>query len=132
MAFGVSAKPTTRKNYIDSMSAYTEFWKKTPEQLINESEDDILSGKLMRKRIIFNELREFREHLEKSGMATMSIKAKITGVRSFFTYYNIQLPALPRSDKGTSPLMENRKLNKELNSPKVANKKLVEITVSAN
>ncbi|MDQ1275576.1 MAG: hypothetical protein QG610_1150, partial [Euryarchaeota archaeon] len=90
-------KPTTRRGYIDSMRAYTDFLNKTPEQILNESEEDIESGKLMRKRKIFNELRVFREHLEKSGMASMSIKAKITGVRSFYTFYNIQLPSLPRS-----------------------------------
>lgn len=105
---GVSAKPTTKKGYIDSMRAYTEFLNKTPEQIIDEAEDDIESGKLMRKRAIFNDLREFREHLESSGLAPMSVKAKITGVRSFFTYNNIDLPALPRSKTSASPLMENR------------------------
>jgi len=110
---GVKAKPTTRKGYIDSMRAYTEFLQKTPEQLIEESEEDIEYGRLMRKRKIFNELREFREHLENSDLAPMSIKAKITGVRSFYNYYNIQLPVLPRSDTSTTPLMENKEIPKK-------------------
>lgn len=110
---GVKAKPTTRKGYIDSMRAYTEFLQKTPEQLIEESEEDIESGRLMRKRKIFNELREFREHLENSDLAPMSIKAKITGVRSFYNYYNIQLPVLPRSDTRTTPLIENKEIPKK-------------------
>lgn len=110
---GVKAKPTTRKGYIDSMRAYTEFLQKTPEQLIEESEEDIESGRLMRKRKIFNELREFREHLENSGLAPMSIKAKINGVRSFFTNYEITLPSLPRSDTSTTSLMENKKIPKK-------------------
>lgn len=89
------------------MRAYTEFVNKTPKQLIEESEEDIESGMLMRKRKIFHELREFKEHIESSGLAPMSIKSKITGVRSFYTFYNIQLPSLPRSSS-VSPLMENR------------------------
>jgi integrase len=105
---GIGAKKTTREGYIDSLRAYTEFLDKPPEQIIKESEDDISSGKLMRERKIFNELREFREYLEGSGIAPMSIKAKLTGVRSFFNYYNIILPVLPRSATCARPLMENR------------------------
>lgn len=56
---------------------------KTPEQIIVESEEDIRSGKLMRERKIFKELRKFREYLEESDIAPMTIKAKLTGVRSF-------------------------------------------------
>ncbi|AKB28679.1 hypothetical protein MSSIT_1960 [Methanosarcina siciliae T4/M] len=62
----------------------------------------------MRERRIFNELREFREFLESSDIAPMSIKARLTGVRSFFSFYNIQLPVLPRSATSARPLMENR------------------------
>lgn len=105
---GIGAKKTTREGYIDSLRAYTEFLDKTPEQIIKESEEDIRSGRLMRERKIFNELREFREYLEGSGIAPMSIKAKLTGVRSFFNYYNIILPVLPRSATCARPLMENR------------------------
>lgn len=105
---GIGAKKTTREGYIDSLRAYTEFLDKTPERIIKESEEDIRTGKLMRERKIFNELREFREYLEGSGIAPMSIKAKLTGVRSFFNYYNIILPVLPRSATCARPLMENR------------------------
>ncbi|AKB32594.1 hypothetical protein MSSIH_1904 [Methanosarcina siciliae HI350] len=105
---GIGAKPNTREGYIDSLRAYTEFLNKTPEQIIIESESDIKSGKLMRERKIFDELREFREFLESSDIAPMSIKARLTGVRSFFNFYNIQLPVLPRSATSARPKMENR------------------------
>ncbi|WP_440948130.1 tyrosine-type recombinase/integrase [Methanosarcina sp. T3] len=105
---GIGAKKTTREGYTDSMRAFTEFLDKTPEQIILESEEDIRSGKLMRERRIFNELRDFREDLESSGTAPMSIKARLTGVRSFFNFYNITLPVLPRSATSARPLMENR------------------------
>ncbi|AAM04968.1 tyrosine-type recombinase/integrase [Methanosarcina acetivorans] len=105
---GIGAKTTTREGYTDSLRAYTEFLNKIPEQIIIESEEDIKSGKLMRERRIFNEIREFRESLESSDIAPMSIKARLTGVRSFFSFYNIQLPVLPRSATSARPLMENR------------------------
>lgn len=62
----------------------------------------------MRERRIFDELREFRESLESSDIAPMSVKARLTGVRSFFNFYNIQLPVLPRSATSARPKMENR------------------------
>lgn len=67
----------------------------------------------MRERRIFNELREFRESLESSDIAPMSVKAKLTGVRDF---YNIQLPTLPRSTASSRPLMENRRIPKKKTS----------------
>lgn len=105
---GIGAKKTTREGYIDSMRIYTEFLGKTPEQIILESEEDIRKGRLMREKRIFSELREFREHLERSDIAPMSVKSKLTGVRSFYKFYDIILPSLPRSAVNARPLMENR------------------------
>lgn len=105
---GIGAKKTTREGYVDSLRAYTEFLRKTPEQIILESEEDIKNGRLMRERRISSELREFREHLEDSGIAPMSVKSKLTGVRSFYKFYDIVLPSLPRSTVNARPLMENR------------------------
>ncbi|MDQ1274700.1 MAG: hypothetical protein QG610_272 [Euryarchaeota archaeon] len=53
-------------------------------------------------------MREFREDLEKSGIAPLTIRSRVTGVRSFFTFYNIQLPILPRYAKKASPQLKNR------------------------
>lgn len=105
---GIGAKPATKETYIDCLRAYTEFLGKSPEQIIIESEDDVKSGKLMRERRIFSDLRDFRECLDSSDIAPMTVKAKLTGVRSFFSFYNIQLPILPRSAASARPLMENR------------------------
>lgn len=107
---GIGAKKTTRTIYIDSLRAYTEFLNKTPEQIIIESEEDIKSGRLMRERNIFNDLREFREFLESSSVAPMTVKGRLTSVRSFYTFYNIQLPVLPRSSTKARPLMKHREI----------------------
>jgi site-specific recombinase XerD len=98
----------TKNVYTDAMRAYTEFLDKTPEQILVESEEDIRLGKLMRERRIFDELREFREFLESTGIASLTIRSRITGVRSFFTFYNIQLPILPRYTKKARPQLKNR------------------------
>lgn len=107
---GIGAKPNTKLIYVDCLRSYTEFLKKTPEQIIIESEEDIKSGKLMRERRIVNDLREFREHLDSSDIAPMSIKSRLTGVRSFYNYYNIQLPVLPRSATKARPQTKHREI----------------------
>ena len=107
---GIGAKPNTRAIYTDSMRAYTEFLQKTPKQIIDESEEDIASGKIMRKRKIVADLREFREHLESSDLAPMSIKGRLTGIRSFYKFNEIQLPVLPRSTTIARPQMKHREI----------------------
>jgi hypothetical protein len=66
-------KQTTKEGYINCLKAYTEFRDKTPKQIIIESEEDIRSGKLMRERRIFDDLREFIEFIESSNIAPMSV-----------------------------------------------------------
>lgn len=105
---GIGAKENTKNGYIDSLRIYTEFLQKTPEQLIIESEGDIRAGKLMRERHIFYELTDFRKFLESKNIAPTSVKAKLTGVRSFFTFYGIYLPVIPKSAKSAVGLKENR------------------------
>lgn len=92
------------------MRAYTDFLNKTPEQILNESEEDIKTGKLMQERRIFHELREFTEFLESSGVAPMTIKGRLTSVRSFYIFYNIQLPVYPRSAIKAKPQMKHKKI----------------------
>lgn len=54
-----------------------------------------------------SELTNFRIYLESSGIAQTSIKAKLTGVRSFFTYNNISIPTIPKSTRLAVGLEEN-------------------------
>lgn len=102
---GINAKPTTRKAYTDSLRAYTEFLGKSPEQLLQEAKDD--SSKDMPDRRIFEELANFRDFLEDSGLAPMSIRSKINCVRSFYKYNYVILPNLPKSIQNVATLQEN-------------------------
>ncbi|AKB61762.1 tyrosine-type recombinase/integrase [Methanosarcina mazei] len=106
-----SAKKTTRKSYIDSMRAYTDFLKKTPAQLIEET-DKVDNTKAIAKKI-FGELRLFKEHLEKSGLAPMSVKSRIAAVKSFYKYNFVELPTLSRSGTTATTLFENKKVPKK-------------------
>jgi integrase len=107
---GIGAKPNTKAIYMDDFRAYTEFLDKTPNELLTEAEAEIKAGLLMRERRMTGYLREFREYLEESGAAPMSIKGRLTGVRSFYKYYNIDLPVLPRSSTAARPQLKHRNI----------------------
>jgi len=79
------------------MQEYTNFTKMTPDELLLEAEADIRAGKLMRERNMTLLITEYREFLEKKGIAPMTIKGKMTAVCSFYKTNQIDLPVLPRS-----------------------------------
>jgi site-specific recombinase XerD len=107
---GIGAKKTTRAIYVDDMRAYTEFLQKTPYELLTEAEAEIRAGLLMRERNIMSYLIDFREYLEESGAAPMSIKGRLTGVRSFYKFYGIEIPVMPRSATKARPLLKHREI----------------------
>ena len=47
-----NVKPNSEKSYLHGMQDFTEFTGKEPEILLNEAEEDIKAGKLMRQRTI--------------------------------------------------------------------------------
>jgi integrase len=107
----IEAAPSTRRNYIQSMKFYTNFAGKTPEQLIEEAEEEVKSGILMRKRKIKRYLLEFREYLkEERKVAPKTLHNHMVAVKSFYRSFDIDLPNLNRKkDFGNRELEENNK-----------------------
>ncbi|WP_292387836.1 tyrosine-type recombinase/integrase [Methanosarcina sp. UBA5] len=89
--------------YLLGMQHFTEFTKKTPEELLEEAEEE--AGLLMRKRHIKNYLINFKISLVDRGMAPLSIKSYITPVKSFYRFFDIELPNLQKNKATT--LQEN-------------------------
>ena len=108
---GIEAAPSTRRNFIQSMKFYTNFAGKTPEQLIEEAEEEVKSGILMRKRKIKRYLLEFREYLKKERkVAPKTLHNHMVAVKSFYRSFDIDLPNLNRKkDFGNRELEENNK-----------------------
>jgi integrase len=105
---GINASDNTKQSYLQAMQAYTDKTGKTPEQLILEAEAEVRAGKLMRERTIFTYLPEFRELLEKKELAPLTIKNRMTGICSFYKYYNIDLPVLPKNMNRARPQKKRR------------------------
>ena len=92
------------------MKHFTEWTGKTPNELLTEAEEEIKSGKLMRQRNIKKYLTGFRKHLQDLDLAPITIKGYLTGVKSFYQLFDIELPKLPRLDKKAKPLEKHNKI----------------------
>lgn len=99
----IKASENTKDTYLEGMQAFTEWVKKTPEQLLLEAEAEVRAGKLMRERTIRSYFTEFRECLEKKELAPLTVKSRMTSVSSFYKSNNIDLPVVPRSINKAKP-----------------------------
>lgn len=103
----------TKKLYLQAMQNFTDWTGKKPEELLTEAEEEIKSGKLMRQRKIKSYLIGFRKHLQDQKLSDLSIRSKMTGVRSFYKTFDIEIPTMQRIGKAR-PLPENKAIpNKE-------------------
>ncbi|SET02211.1 Site-specific recombinase XerD [Methanococcoides vulcani] len=100
-------KKNTIANYLRGMYQYTEYTEKTPLQLIEEAEQEIKQGKLMRERVVKRQLIGFKKTLKDKGLAPLTIKGYLTGVKSFYRFYDIDLPHLPRNASKPRPLKKH-------------------------
>lgn len=107
---GIKATNSTKKSYLQAMQGYTEHTSKSPLQLIEEAEHEIKAGLLMRERTITTHLMEYREGLESQDLAPLTVKGRMTGVCSFYKYYNIQLPVIPKSTKKARPQLKRKQI----------------------
>ncbi len=90
----IEAAKNTQRNFLRGMELYTEFVNKTPAELIEEAEQEILSGTLMRKRKIREYLLTFREWLKTQEYAPKTINGFLIAARSFYKSYDIDIPSI--------------------------------------
>lgn len=103
----INAAKNTERQYLQAMRQFTDYTQLTPEQLITEAEDEISAGILMRRRNIKTYIIGFRKHLQQEGASDGSIKARLTGVRSFYTAFDIQLPNIQGEKRKARRIEEN-------------------------
>jgi len=107
----IEAKKHTRLNYLSSMQHYTEYTNKPPEELLEEAEAEIKNGCLMRKRKIKSYLLGFRGALKDRGLAPKTVRGYMTGVKSFYATFDIDLPKINNgSSFAVQPLEKHKKI----------------------
>ncbi|MCZ7360082.1 MAG: tyrosine-type recombinase/integrase [Candidatus Methanoperedens sp.] len=102
----IEASENTQKMYRQALKYYTNIASKTPEELILEAEGEIKAGKLMRERKLNEYLTAFKKFIEKQNFAPKSRNVFISGVKTFYKTYDIQLPSHVKTRKA-QPLREN-------------------------
>lgn len=102
----LEAQPNTRRNYLRALQHYTDLIGKTPEELIEEAEQDIMDGLLPRKRKIRAHLLRFKEYLV-ADYAPSSRSSWTAAVHSFYQSHDIDLPRMKM--RGALPLQKNNK-----------------------
>lgn len=103
----LNASANTEEAYLQGMLSYLNFTGLTPEELIKEAEDEIIKGVLPRHRLIKKHLIGFRKYLQNKGMADFSVRSRMTGVRSFYISFEIELPKLQGEGRHAKVIEDN-------------------------
>ena len=97
----------TVKSYLQAMQAYTEFTKMSTEELITEAENEAVSRALTRHRKLKGYLIGYRKSLQDSGLADLTVRARMAGVKSFYESFEIVLPKLQGERRKAKTLTDN-------------------------
>lgn len=89
----------TENNYLLAIKVFCEWSGKTPGELLSEAETEIKNGTLMRQRSIKRYIIGFRRMLQDKGYAPMTVKGYMSGIKSFYSTNDIELPKLPKTEK---------------------------------
>lgn len=88
------------------MQAYTEFTKLTPEELLEEAEIEATN----RHRKLKGYLIGFRKSLQDKGLADLTVRARLAGVKSFYESEDIIVPKLQGERRKARTLAENNEI----------------------
>ncbi len=134
----IEPSENTRRGYLQGLSAYTEYVKKTPLELIEEAEEEIKSGCLMRKRKIRGFLLGFREWLKEQGVAPKTVSIRIVAVKSFYSSFDIDLPQLNHkkqfkamATEGNGVRLEKENIQKILKYANLRNRAIILVMASS-
>ena len=105
---GKKKSANTAINYCMAMQYYTELIGKKPEELIEEAENELRNGKLMRERNIQQYFDEFQDDLEDREFADNTIRGYIAAIRSFYKKSHIETPEV-KFERRVKTLKKNRK-----------------------
>lgn len=88
----INAQPSTRKNFAPAMVLYTEFLNMTPEELLDEAEQEMSLP--IRKRKLKKHVIAFRVYLQGMGVSENTIRSRLTAVKSFYSANEITIPKI--------------------------------------
>lgn len=87
-------KPGTEERYLRALTLYSEFINKTPTEWIQEAENEEENRIRMRQRKIKQYQLDFKDYLLTKDFTNTTIAGIITGIRTFYTEFDIELGKL--------------------------------------
>jgi len=85
-----------RDGYIAAITLFCNIANKLPSELIEEAEEQIKAGKLLRERNYFKYFIRFEQHLKEGGYADSTTSGYIFCVKALYQFYQIyDLPKKP-------------------------------------
>lgn len=85
-------RPSTKKNYRIHLETFQKVTGMSLTELIEEAEAEEDSGIRPRNRKIKKYLKKCQEYLENEDHTPLSVKINLSTIRSFYRYFDIQLP----------------------------------------
>jgi len=105
----INASKNTENSYLLAMQSFTNWVDKKPEELVTEAEEEESKASLKKRlRSIRKYFIGFRKYLQDKGLAPLTVKTYISGVKSFYRTFDIEIPMLPRSGNKAVSLEENK------------------------
>ncbi|MEN6574139.1 tyrosine-type recombinase/integrase [Methanobacterium aggregans] len=85
-------RETTKNHYLMRLSYYCSFIGKAPSEMIEEAETEEEERLRMRKRKIKDYFLSWLEELQKNNYSRSSISSYFASVKSFYRFFEIELP----------------------------------------
>lgn len=107
----IDCEETTKAAYLQAMQDLTEMTGKTPEELKREAKIEKKTLDL-EDRSINSIFIKFRSMLQDRGLASITVRTRLTGITSFYSAFKIDVPKLRQKGKKgkAKTLKENRKI----------------------
>jgi integrase len=106
----LNAHESTMKAYLQAMRDFTNVTSKTPSDLILEARDEVQNGIPKGERKLKGYFIKYRKYLQDKQLADTTISNRITGAKSFYKLFDIDIPILPQHGRKArpKPKKENR------------------------
>jgi len=101
-------KRNTELAYLQALLAYAQYNAMSPKELIAEADKEEANQIRTRDRKIKERLINFRSYMVDQGLADFTIRGRMTGVRSFYQSFEIELPRLQGERRKARTREENR------------------------
>lgn len=98
--------PQTRKEYRNGLQRFSQWFKRTPDEILQTRREDLKSEETFKRKQFEREIEKFHAYLKEHGSSTNSARTLCLGIRQFFRYYEVPILLRRGSEVGKSVLTD--------------------------